>query len=227
MLLRKEARESAPWILLSVIVLLAIGGLLLRQEARYGQDNWRYSQLSPGQTVSPYMLTRESVLTGPGALLFTVSIGLGLILGIRHFWIPHFTRTWSFLLHRSVSRMSILASKLTAAAIGLVVFLGAVWIALYWYACREDLFAFPPSAKVFVNGWVFIALGLIAYLGTALSGLSRARWYTTKIFGLAFATLVLFVTITQSRVSSALLITLAGIVILLVQIIETFLKRQY
>lgn len=228
MLLRKELRESMPWILLAAIVVFAISGLLLRELARSDHRvAWGHSQLSPGETVSPYLLTQDSVLTGPAALLFTASLGLGLVLGVRHFWIPHFTRTWPFLLHRSVSRITVLASKLTAATIGFFVFLGTVWIALYWYASQPEMFSVPAPVKIFIDGWIYIVLGLLVYLATALTGLSRARWYTTKIFALAFATLVLFGAIFQSTVLWAFVIIVAGTVILLLQIIETFLKREY
>ncbi|MBL7153007.1 MAG: hypothetical protein ISS79_04775 [Phycisphaerae bacterium] len=227
MLLRKELRESLPWLLLAAIVVFAISGLMLRELARYDRAAWRYSQLVADRTVSPYMLTHDSALTASAALLFTVSLGLGLILGVRHFWIPHFTRTWPFLLHRSVSRITVLASKLTAATIGFFLFLGTVWIALYWYASRPEMFSVPAPMKVFINGWLFIVLGLVAYLGTVLTGLSCAKWYTTKIFGLAFATLILFAAIFQSAILRAFMVIAVGIVILLVQVIEKFVKREY
>lgn len=228
MLLRKELRESLPWLLLAAIVVFAISGLLLRELA--GKDlrlTWGHSQLVADQTVSPYLLTQDSVLAGSAGLLFAVSIGLGLILGVRHFWMPHFTRTWPFLLHRSVSRMTVLASKLTAATIAFIVSLGTVWIALYWYACQPEIFLVPAPVKVLIDGWIYIVLGLLVYLATALTGLSRAKWYTTKIFGLAFATLVLFAAISQSRVLWVVTVIALGIVILLFQVIETFCKREY
>ncbi|MCK4293241.1 MAG: hypothetical protein KAY65_08590 [Planctomycetes bacterium] len=228
MLLRKELRESMPWLLLAAIVVFAISGLLLRELARSDHRlTWRHSQLVAGQTVSPYLLTQDSALIGPIALLFTASLGLGLVLGVRHFWIPDFTRTWPFLLHRSVARSTVLASKLVAATIGLFVSLGTVWIALYWYASQPELFSVPAPVRIFIDGWIYIVLGLMVYLATALTALSRARWYTTKIFALAFATLVLFGAIFQSTVLWAFVIIVAGTVILLLQIIETFLKREY
>ena len=227
MLLRKELRESLPWILLAAIVLLATGAFLLRVEIRMGRADWHYSRLSPGSTVGAYELTRYSVLAEPGAWLFAVSIGLGLILGVQHFWIPGFTRTWPFLLHRSVSRMSILGAKLAAATIGFVASLGFVWIAFYWYVCRPEVLPVPAPVRVFIDGWVFIVLGLVVYLATALTGLSRARWYTTKIFGLAFLTLILFATVVQCSPGWALVVIVISIVVLLSQVIDRFLNREY
>jgi len=226
-LLGKELRESLPWILLVGIGLLAVGGLMLRMETRMDRHGWYYSQLSPGATYSTHYLTRHSVLTLPGAWLLVASIGLGLVLGVRHFWIPNFTRTWPFLLHRSVPRISILGAKLAAAVVGFVASLGVVWIVLYWYACRPQIFPLPTPLRVFVDGWVFIVLGLVVYLATALTGLSRARWYTTKIFGLAFATLIFLVTIVQWSIVWAPAVIVISIVILLSQLVYTFLNREY
>jgi hypothetical protein len=227
-LLRKELRESLPWMLLLVIIFLAIGGFLLRAQVYYyGLPNWYYSSLSPGNVVDTYQLTRSSPLQMIGPWLLITSIGLGLVLGVRHFWIPLFTKTWSFLLHRSVSRQTILGAKLTAATVALVVSLGAVWIGLYWYAGRSELFMVPPPGRVFIEGWLFIVLGLVAYLGAALTALSTARWYTTKIFSLAFATVVICMIFLNWRLGWAFAMVIIGIVVLLSQIIDAFLNREF
>ncbi|MGB2807051.1 MAG: hypothetical protein WBC22_04900 [Sedimentisphaerales bacterium] len=226
-LLRKELRESLPWMLLAAIIFLAIGGFILRAQVYYGQPNWYYSSLSPGTVVDTYQLTHPSPLQITGSWLLVTSIGLGLALGVRHFWIPLFTKTWSFLLHRSVSRQTILGAKLAAATVAFVVSLGAVWIGLYWYTRRSELFMVPPPGRIFIEGWLFIVLGLVAYLGAALTALSKARWYTTKIFGLAFATVVICMIFIQWRLSWAFAMVIIGIVVLLSQIIDAFLNREF
>jgi hypothetical protein len=121
----------------------------------------------------------------------------------------------------------ILGAKLTAATVAFVVSLGAVWVGLYWYACRPELYEVPPPGRIFIEGWLFIMLGLVAYLGAALVNLIKARWYTTKIFGLAFATVVIFMIILQWRLSWAFAIVIIGVVVLLSQIINTFLNREF
>ncbi|NIP26251.1 MAG: hypothetical protein GWN67_18125 [Phycisphaerae bacterium] len=226
-LLKKELRESLPWMLLAAIILLAIGGFLLRVQAYYGLSSRSYSSLLAGNEVDSYQLIRYSPLKFTGPWLLVTSIGLGLALGVRHFWITLFTKTWAFLIHRSVSRQTILGAKLAAATLALVVSLGAVWIGLYSYAGRLELFTVPPPAGFFIEGWLFIVLGLVVYLGTALTALSTARWYTTKIFGLAFATVVVCMIFLQWRISWAFAVVIIGIVILLSQIIETFLNREF
>jgi hypothetical protein len=226
-LLRKELRECLPWMLLAAIAFFVLCGIFLRSEAYFGDRYWRYSRFSPGTTISPYDLTCYPTLQTAGPWLLFSSIGLGLILGVRHFWIPHFTRTWPFLLHRSVSRKTILAAKLTAALIACVVSMGLVWIALFWYASRPEVFAVPQTLRVFVEGWIFIMLGLVVYLGTALSALSTANWYTTKIFGLLFATVIIFMTTTVFSTVWAIGLIAVGTIILLGQIFDTFLRREF
>ena len=226
-LLRKELRECLPWMLLAAIVFLALGGFFLRVEIHYRNPSWYYSRLSPGTIVESSLFTYYSILGIMGPLLLLSSIGLGLVLGIRHFWIPNFTRTWPFLLHRSVSRKTILAAKLTAGTIAFVISLGTVWVALYWYANRPEVFAIPQTPRVFIEGWIFIMLGLVTYLGTALSSLSTAKWYTTKIFGLAFAALVIFTTFPQCSLVWIFTVIAVSVAILLSRIFDTFLRREF
>jgi hypothetical protein len=226
-LLRKELWESLPWMILAAIILLAIGGFVLRAQAYHGRFRWSYSNITPGSIVDSYGLAHYSHLKMTGPWLLITSIGLGLVLAVRHFWIPYFTRTWPFLLHRSASRQMILGAKLTAAIVAFVVSLGPVWIGLYWYACQPQLSRVPLPGRIFIEGCLFIMIGLVAYLGTALVNLSTARWYTTKIFALAFATIIFFVAIFQCRLSWAFAIVIIGIVVLLSQIIDTFLNREF
>jgi hypothetical protein len=226
-LLRKELRECLPWMLLAAIVFLAFGGFFLRALA-YDQRDYRYyPNFSAGTLVGSGQLTQHTPLLLTGSCLFCSSLGLGLILGVRHFWIPHFTRTWPFLLHRSVSRKTILAAKLTATMIAFIISLGPVWIGLYWYACRPEVFPIPQTPRVFIEGWIFIMLGLVAYLGTTLSGLSTANWYTTKIFGLAFATVIIVTTLSQWTLVGIFAVIAVSIAILLSQIFDTFLRREF
>jgi len=226
-LLYKELRECLPWMLLAAILFLALGGFFLRTQIHYRNPSWYYSRLSPGTIVESHLFTYRSILGVTGPLLLLTSIGLGLVLGIRQFWIPNFTRTWQFLLHRSVSRNTILAAKLTATMIAFIISLGPVWIGLYWYACRPEVFPIPQTPRIFIEGWVFIMLGLVTYLGTALSGLSPAKWYTTKIFGLIFATIVIVTTFPRCSLVWIFMVIAVSAAILLSRIFDTFLRREF
>ncbi|MCP4611888.1 MAG: hypothetical protein GY845_24560 [Planctomycetes bacterium] len=225
-LLKKELRECLPWLLLASIALLALGSFFLSAPINYSNPNWYYRNLSPGIIVMSSSLTYISKLRLTGPLLLLSSIGLGLALGIRQFWIPNFTRTWQFLLHRSANRKTILTAKLTATSIAFVISLGPVWIGLYWYACRLEVIPIPQTPRIFIEGWIFITLGLVTYLGTALSGLSTTKWYTTKIFGLAFAA-VIIMTFPLLTLGGLLVAITVSTAILLSQIFQTFLRREF
>ncbi|MHC4585115.1 MAG: hypothetical protein ACYS3N_11330 [Planctomycetota bacterium] len=225
-LLKKELRECLPWMLLAGIVFIAVTSVLLQTETYNENINYRYSRLSPGTVISSYSLTFRPAMFLTGPWLFFLSIGLGLVLGIRQFWIPNFTRTWPFLLHRSVSRNTILAAKLVAASITFVISLVPVWVGIYWYATRPDVFAVPPRFRFFIEGWIFIMLGLVTYLGTALSALSTAKWYSTKIFGIVFAGFIIIIFAQFTLVGLLGVITFST-AILLSQIFQRFLRREF
>jgi hypothetical protein len=224
-LMRKEFRECLPWVLLAAVFVLVFGFLAMVDE-RTGIEN-RYRVFPPGSSIAPYELIGTSLLDTVGMLMFFASTGLGLALGIRQFWMAHFTRTWGFTLHRSVSRATILWAKLATAAVSVTFSLGLVWLYFYWYARRSEYFPVPPTTRVFIEGWIFILWGFVVYLGTVLSGLSRARWYTTKMLGLAFSVLIFVTILAQWKLTLAFSAVIVGIVILLSQIIDTFLSREF
>ncbi len=237
-LLRKELRECLPWMLLAAVFFVVFGGLTLWGQTLQSSWAYRYPVFSPGTDVATYQITRDPdvtiytftkwpVVSGTGMLLFLTSIGLGLILGIRQFWMPGFTKIWGFELHRSVTRTRILWAKFAAAAISLFVSAGLVWMGFYWFASQPRLFPVPPPSRVLTEGWIFVMIGLVIYFGTALSGLSLARWYTTKMVGLAFAFLILVTALSQWKLSFAFVSVIIGIAVLVVQIIDTFLSREY
>ena len=223
-LFRKEWRESLPFVLLAVVVLLGSGMLVLRGKTmRHGPD---YFRLDSDGDVSASRLIEQPMLTEIGAAVLLISIGLGLAVGVRQFWMPHFLKTWAFTLHRSTSRGDALLAKF-AVAVAALLGVAVVWTVLYAYAGREGLFPLPPRAATLAEGWIYVLLGLLVYLGTALSGLTAARWYTTKIFPLASAAGFLGWTLFQTSVAAALAVAAGGMAVLLVQIYHTFLTRDF
>lgn len=226
-LMQKELREILPWILLAAISFLAIGLFIITMESRHPNYRWQFQNIKPGAEVRLNNIIMPSVLTINGVWLFTVSLALGLVLGIRQFWIAFFTKTWAFEFHRSVKRQTVLYAKLSAAIIAFLLALGAIWTFFYIYSSRPGVFIVRPSFRNFLEGWIFIALGFLAYLATALTALAGTRWYTTKIFGLAFASLIVFRTISQSNPGWALITLIIGAVILLSQVTYTFLNREF
>ena len=130
-LMQKEIREILPWILLAAISFLAIGLLIITMGSRHQNYNWRFQNIEPGTEVRLHDIITQSVLMVNGAWLFTVSLALGLILGIRQFWITFFTKTWAFEFHRSVKRQTVLYAKLSAAIIAFLLALGTIWTFFY------------------------------------------------------------------------------------------------
>ena len=225
-LLYKELRECLPWMLLAAIVFIVVTVVLFQTETYSENNSYRYTRLSPGTALSRYMFTYYPAMNETGPWLFVLSVGLGFVLGVRQFWIPNFTRTWSFLIHRSVSRTTILAAKLAAASIAFIIAIVPIWVGIYWYVTRPEVFTVPPTLRFFIEGWIFIILGFVTYLGTALSGLSTAKWYTTKIFGILFV-VAIFITLSMWTLGGLLVALIVSAAILLLQIFQTFLRREF
>lgn len=229
-LLKKELRECLPWLLTATVIFLLIGTVLFQERAQR-KDYYPEFPTNPGSEISAYEFTgsrfsRLDPQIPVGPLLFVTSIGLGLSLAGRGFWMPGFSRTWSFTVHRSVGRMTILTAKICAACISFVIGPGLVWMLFYWYASRPGISLIPPRGRVFIEGWILIATGLIVYAGAALSGLSSAKWYTTKMFGLGFSLISLVFVILQRSLPECFIVMIIGFSILLPQIINTFLKKE-
>lgn len=223
----KEFRECLPWMIAAAVFLLVIGGAPMWIGQREGGLSYRLPYYSKDNMVGLYEFMRHPRLYFVGSILLISSVGLGLALGLRQFWIPHFTQTWGFLLHRSAARSTVLLAKLAVAVTGFVIVLGSVWIYFWWYGSRPEYSPIPPAGRSFVEGWIYIVLGFVGYLGIALAGISTARWYTTKIFGLALAGIALVVTLLQWRLSTAFAVICAALLLLMLQLFGKFLTREF
>jgi hypothetical protein len=224
-LMRKEFRECLPWAVAAAAFLLIFGSLKLWDTVRFGAE-YRYRVFERYSEVPGYELGRYPV-GDVGSLVFLSAVGLGLALGVRQFWVADFTGTWGFILHRSTHRTTILAAKICAALISLIVAVGLVWCYLFWRASLPDYSPVPPPIRCFIGGWMICGVGLLFYLGAGLVGLSKARWCTTKLAGLGF-TLWMFFTFTQQWTLWWSFGTLViGMGVLLYLMWETFLKREF
>jgi hypothetical protein len=135
--------------------------------------------------------------------------------------------TWGFIVHRSTHRTTIFAAKICAGLISMILAIGLVWCYLFWRANTSGYFVFPLPERCFIIGWLIGSMGLLAYLGAGLVGLSKARWYTTKLMGLGFA-LWIFITLVQQWTLWWGVGTLfIGTVVLLFLMWETFLNREF
>jgi hypothetical protein len=224
-LLKKELRECLPWLVLASAFLLIIGSIQL--SSRLKPDvTYQYRNFEPYSEISLYDLIKRPI-ADVGAMLFITAAGLGIALGVRQFWIDDFIGTWGFVLHRSISKAAILTAKICAGCLSLIVPVGLIWCYLFWRANLPDYSVVPLPERNFFEGWLTIGIGLMFYLGASLAGLSKAKWYTTKVLGLGFA-LWMFITIAQewSFVWGCGTLVI-GIVVLLYLIFESFLNRQF
>ncbi len=224
-LLKKELRECLPWAVSAAALLLIFGSLMLRPGPEYRLE-YQYRVFERYSEVYGYDFVKYPI-GDVGGLVFILAVGLGLALGVRQFWVADFKGTWGFTLHRSTRRTTILATKICAGLISLIAAIGLVWSYLYWRANLPDCLLVPPSKRHFIEGWLTVGIGLMFYLGAGLTGLSKAKWYTTKVMGLGFA-LWMLVTFTVQWTLGWSFGTLAiAVVVLLYLMWETFLKREF
>ncbi|RKY07926.1 MAG: hypothetical protein DRP65_09815 [Planctomycetota bacterium] len=226
-LLKKELCETLPWIVLAAFLLVFCGAIFIGEYTRQRRGFTEPATISPRSFVRMDTFREEMPLRDIGALLLYTSCCLGLVLAVRQFLVPSFLKTWAFTIHRSVSRTTILLGKFAAAIIALILSCGIIWTLFCWYASKPGLFQMPLRQRTFAEGWIFISLGLVVYLGTVLSALSTARWYITRMFGLVFASCIYMLLLLQTGLALCLATIIVSLVILVSQIIHTFLNREF
>ena len=224
-LYKKELREAAPWIILAALSLLVIGWLMIITEA-HNRERWYYGAMSNGQVIDDYKVLRPDIMLGSAVLMFFLSIGLGLVLGIRHFLVPDFTKTWQFLIHRSTTRTVILTAKLIAA-VSILFCLSIAWLILAAYTHVSDRITIPAESGIVRLGVFYAYLGFIVYLGTALCALTTTRWYTTRIFGLFFVFITYILILSRTNFVFVFSITVFVLIVLAVQVYGTFLQKEF
>jgi len=224
-LLKNELRECLPWAIAAAAFLLIIGNLMLWDMAQRNIE-YQYGAFERYSDVRGYDLVKRP-LGDVGLLSFITAVGLGLALGVRQFWVADFTGTWGFVLHRSTRRTTILAAKICAGLISFTAAVGLVWCYLFWRLNSSEYFLVPLPGRYLIVGWLIGGTGLLFYIGAGLAGLSKARWYTTKLTGLGFA-LWMFVTLIQQWTLWWGFGTLViGVVALLYLMWEKFLNREF
>ncbi|MHC4951789.1 MAG: hypothetical protein ACYTEU_12525, partial [Planctomycetota bacterium] len=95
------------------------------------------------------------------------------------------------------------------------------------YAAAPGRFQMPMFFRTYLEGWVYILAGLMAYCGTALAAISTAHIYTTRLLGLAVATGIIFLMLLQTSITGAVIAAAVGACVLIVQIFHTFLSREF
>jgi len=225
-LLKKELRECLPWIALAAGIVLTFGTIEFLSKRAPGAAYFHYRFFNPFSEVDRYMLiTYPTESIGP--ILTLTAIGLGITLAIRQFWMPHYFKEWNYLLHRPMDRGTVLTAKLLTGFLVITVPLGLVWTYLFWQGTRPGFLPVPLPARHFVEGWLIVTQGLVFYLGAALAGLSRAKWYTTKLVSLAFALWIIGAVAGQRLLVWVVIIIVTAAAVMLYQLFNSFLKREF
>jgi hypothetical protein len=157
--------------------------------------------------------------------LAALSITLGLSLSVRQFNNEFTMKLWGVLLHRSVTRGTILISKLCSTLICFIPTL-ILWLINYYI---YNKICFHEAPLVFWQGMIFIMFGYISYLVITLATLNPAKWYTTKLISIAFGLwmLIMLLLMIQWQLFGACLILIISASILLIQITDLFLNREF
>lgn len=225
-LLRKELREALPWILLATAVMLAFGGLDVMGTMHYADMMWRMNLHQDGYINSFEWLTCSD-LRNEGPLLLLTSCGLGILLAGRQFLLPTLSGEWPFTLHRSISRGAVLAAKLCAAGTAFALGIGLVWTLLFLWASRPGAMRHPVEGKIYWEGWLYILLGVMGYLAAAVTSMSRARWFTTRLFPLALAAIILCLVVVEWSMPVMAGLLVIGLALPAAQLVDLALRREF
>jgi ABC-type transport system involved in multi-copper enzyme maturation permease subunit len=216
-LVYKEIRECLPYVLGAAILQIAFGFTIVQMVIDSNHINNYYTG---------WNFFNDSFIGVAGGWLLAFSAALGIALGIRQYAAEFFVRTWGFLLHRSVHRGTILASKLLAGLLSFIPLI-IIWGLFYLYAHDKRFFPIPPADWILWEGLIFVAFGYVSYLAVAMAAISQTKWYTTKKLSIAFGIWMFVTLVVQWHLLWAWITIAAAAAILLVQIIDTFLNREF
>lgn len=223
---KKELREALPWVLAAI----AIFGFIVTMALLSGQISWQYSDNWHKTAESPIRISRFIIVSPTnecGPLFFFIILGLGLVLGVRQFWMPKFSKTWALTLHRSIRRERILFAKLASSITAFILGTGIPWTLYFWHLTKPGVLPIPPPLRVLIEGWVFVLMGVMIYSGTAVSGLSKGRWFGTKMLSLISAFLVMFIAFVGQGLFGFTITIVIGLAILLPQLFNMFMYKEF
>ncbi|HOK65686.1 MAG TPA: hypothetical protein PK054_07750 [Anaerohalosphaeraceae bacterium] len=222
-LLRKEIRECLPWVLLAAGILFIFGFQIVIQPTTFPY----YPDDEAKEEIDPFYLFRWSSLSGAGSILLFLSLCLGAAFSIRQFWFPSFTRTWTFLLHRNITRTAVFFVKITAAVLGFALSLLSLWTLLFLYSVFAVDYSPPPMPHVWLEGLFLISQGLVVYFASSLSSVLTAKWYTTRLFPVIFVFMSLYFCFYPKTPALNFLCTGLSMLILALPLWQEFRNRQF
>jgi ABC-type transport system involved in multi-copper enzyme maturation permease subunit len=227
-LVRREFQEAVGALILVTFLFVLISGVIVQRQIRYAQIYNRWMDQEPGEPIyGRHLMGHPKPLSGTGLVILFASIVLGPALATQQFWEHEKRKTWAFMLHRSVKRRTILLAKFLTAALTLVVCLGLPWTLLYLLVSKPGLFLYPPPLRTLIEGWMFVILGMVLYFGTTAALVNTRKKYTTRFFAIAFAAGVCILPLIQTSLTVCFAIIAVALVILLSDIVDTFLTREF
>jgi hypothetical protein len=223
-LVKNQLREVYGWLIAVAVIFTLLGGFILWRSIAF-YTPW---SPTPGERIWPYNLFQyPEPLTRIGPVLIGASCILGLLLAAQQFLRQNIRKTWSFTIHRSVERSTILWAKFSAAILAFILCLGLEWTLFFLYVLKSGVFSYPPTLQTLIEGWIFILLGLVVYFGGVLSSVSTKKKYTTRFFGVIFAGVILILSFMRLNLVLCLTVIITAIVILVSDIIDSFLSREF
>ncbi|MHC4148917.1 MAG: hypothetical protein ACYSR5_05460 [Planctomycetota bacterium] len=227
-LVRREFQEAVGALIVVTFLFVLISGVIVQRQIRYAQMHNRWMDQEPGESIYiRHLIGYPKPLSGTGLVILFASIILGPALAGQQFWEHEKRKTWAFMIHRSVKRETILLAKFLTAALTLIVCLGLPWTLLYLLVSRPGLFPYPPPLRILIEGWMFVILGMVAYFGTAAALVNTRKKYTTRFFAIAFAAGVCILPLIQTNLTVCFAVIAVALVILLSDIVDTFLSREF
>jgi hypothetical protein len=221
-LLKKELRDSLPWILLALVFLLIMGWIAISSQIPE-QENWFNKKLQSDKIIEIF---QPDIMRQATSEILNISIALGLVLGIVQFWIPGFAGTWQYLIHRSVRRTTIISAKL-ASVIIIMSLLSLEWVLLAGYTHISKQIIIPADTGIVYLGIFYGYLGILVYLGTAICAITKTHWYTTRMFVLVFALFMILIIIYLSSFIQAFIAFIIVFIILTIQVYQAFIQREF
>ena len=228
-IIKKEIIHNKHWMGLAVGFLLfftiVVYTSVAKNEPRFYEQNYAVNSEISLWNIYSYGSNDTMNIRSFSALYFFAAAGLGILVGVSQFWVPFFTNTWKFTLHRPIKRSAALTLMLLSAAFIIALIAGGSWTIL-WLKAKSQ-FTLPPTTGALAEGWLFVLEGFVAYLAVALAALNQHRWYTAKFLPLLFAFLTWIVMWTTVSFTGAIMT--AGIYILIVMplIYRKFETREF
>jgi hypothetical protein len=193
----KEIREHLKWAVLWLVLVGLCAAATVRLQ---NTGDWQGAE----SVCSPMFI----------AVMTFGSAAGGLLLGLLQSLLEMRRSQWAFLVHRPLPRSRIFLAEVLG---GLALYFPAMLIPLLgaalWAAAPGHI-AGPFEWRMILPSIAFIVAGVVFYLAGLLTGLRPARWYGSRGLGIGAAAVCgIFVSATY-EFWQALLVALAGIVVL-------------